>query len=293
MSLMYLISRFLSKLILRPSVPAFQKVSSRPRSILRQLKVVPGMVTTALCFLPLTDPALAAFPAEETGKGTIVAAGFGYQIGELSTITVKVYDARSGSVISDDTFELHVKEDKGVQGGIPQARIFAGGVGLGATDLSNFILRVYDAQTGKFQWEGQLNLTPSVDGASGQAVSTLMPRRALVTKISASTATTRQPSFLLRALDSSTGNLVWQDEFSTGDMRAAAIERITNRFSYDEQMFDFRIRMFDVSGRSVLWEDHWLQEQPEDDSHQATDDQAHILPVWPRLVEQDQLSQEL
>jgi len=255
--------------------------------------VLSSIVTTALYFLPLTDPALAASPVEEAGKETIVAAGFGYQIGELSTITVKVYEARTGNVISDDTFELHVKEDKGVQGGIPHARIFAGGVGLGATDLSNFILRVYDAQTGKFQWEGQLNLTPTVDGASGQAVSTLMPRRALVTKITANTATTRQPSFLLRALDSATGNLVWQDEFSTGDMRAAAIERITNRFSYDEQMFDFRIRMFDVSGRSVLWEDHWLQEQTEDDSHQATDDQAHILPVWPRLVEQDQLSQEL
>ena len=293
MSLMHWVSRFLRKLILRPSVPAFQKVPSRPRPILRKLNVVPVIVTTALYFLPLTDPALAAFPVEETGKETIVAAGFGYQIGELSTITVKVYDARTGEVISDDTFELHVKEEKGVQGGIPHARIFAGGVGLGATDLSNFILRVYDAQTGKFQWEGQLNLTPTVDGASGQAVSTLMPRRALVTKINAETATTRQPSFLLRALDSATGNLVWQDEFSTGDMRAAAIERITNRFSYDEQLFDFRIRMFDVSGRSVLWEDHWLQEQTEDDSHQATDDQAHILPVWPRFVERDQLSQEL
>jgi len=255
--------------------------------------VVPLIVITALYLLPLTDPALAAFPAEETGKGTIVAAGFGYQIGDLSTITVKVYDARSGDVISDDTFELHVKEDKGVQGGSSEARIFAGGVGAGATDLSNFILRVYDAQTGKFQWEGQLNLTPSVEGGRGQAVSTLMPRRALITKINASTPTTRQPSFLLRALDSSTGNLVWQDEFSTGDMRAAAIERITNRFSYDEHMFDFRIRMFDVSGRSVLWEDRWVQEQAEDDSHPAIDDQAHILPVWPRLVEQDQLSQEL
>jgi len=177
MSLMHWISKFLSKLIFRPSVPAFQTVPSRPRPILRRLHVLSSIVTTALYFLPLTDPALAGSPVEEAGKETIVAAGFGYQIGELSTITVKVYEARTGNVISDDTFELHVKEDKGVQGGIPHARIFAGGVGLGATDLSNFILRVYDAQTGKFQWEGQLNLTPTVDGASGQAVSTLLPRR--------------------------------------------------------------------------------------------------------------------
>ena len=54
----------------------------------------------------------------------------------------------------------------------------AGGVGPGATDLSNFVLRVYDAKTGKFQWEGNLNLTPVESGNVGQLVSTVSPRRA-------------------------------------------------------------------------------------------------------------------
>jgi len=237
-----------------------------------------------------------ALQAQGPGKGTIVAAGFGYQIGDLSIITVKVYDAASGDVLSDDTFDLHVKDEKGAKGAAAQDRIFAGGVGLGATDLSNFILRVYDAKTGAFQWEGQLNLTPGSEGASGQMVSTLAPRRAEVIRVGATTATGTQPSFLLRALDASTGGLVWQDEFSTGDRRVAGLEWITNRLISQPQpanTFDFRIRMLQGSGRDVLWEDYFAREQVEDDSHPAADDQAQVLPAWPRLLEEDHLPQAL
>ena len=38
-------------------------------------------------------------------KGSIVAAGFGYQSGSDSVITVKVYDAQSGKILSDDVFQ--------------------------------------------------------------------------------------------------------------------------------------------------------------------------------------------
>ncbi len=127
-------------------------------------------------------------------------------------------------------------------------------------------------------------------------VSTLLPRRAQVTRIRAASATVRQPSFLLRALDSSTGGLVWQDEFSTGDMRMAGIERITSHVMNQMEAahtFDFRIRMFEGSGRDVLWEDRFAPEPVEEESHPAADDQAHVLPVWPRLFEQDHLPQAL
>ena len=99
-------------------------------------------------------------------KRAIVAAGFGYQIGTVSTIAVKVYDADSGDILSNETYELAVKESDGVRSN-RGPRIFAGGVGLGATDLSNFVLRVYDANTGTFQWEGRLNLVQIKDSEVG------------------------------------------------------------------------------------------------------------------------------
>lgn len=289
MSLIHWLSGLFSKLISTSStLPTVTKHRTRFRSPIGRLKAI-GWMTAASVALALMSSATWAEELSAT-KGTIVAAGLGYQSGNISTITVKVYDAVSGDVLSDETFELNVKEERSAKGTTPQERIFAGGVGLGATDLSNFVLRVYDAKTGRFQWEGQLNLTPIGEGGAGQVVSTLIPRRATITKIHDRETTARQPSFLLRALDPSTGGLLWEDEFSTDNRRAAGIERIAGRLSgRDAQAphtFDFRIRMFDGSGTAILWEDQFAQEEAEEESRETADDQAHMLPAWPRLLQQ-------
>lgn len=236
---------------------------------------------------------------QETAQGAIVAAGFGYQSVDMSTITVKVYDAVTGEVLSDDTFELDVKEE-GSRSYPGQERIFAGGVGLGATDLSNFVLRVYDAKTGSFQWEGQLNLSPADGAGSGQPVSTVIPRRAMATKVRTPETAMRQPSFLLRALDPATGGLVWEDEFSTDASRAGQVNRIARRLlaqdgtsTISSHTFDFRIRMLDSSGQDILWEDQFASEETEEGEHETADDHAHILPAWPRLFEQDFMPQAI
>ncbi len=218
----------------------------------------------------------------------IVAAGFGYQVGDVSTITVKIYDPQSGEVLSDDTYELNVKEEQAANGSQPHARIFAGGVGAGATDLSNFVLRVYDAATGKFQWEGNLNLTPQDAESSRQLVSTLVPRRATVARVHEKTAASSQPSFLLRALDAETGGLVWEDEFSTDGIRRAKLERVANRLvsadrdkSEISRSFDFRIRMSEDEGRHILWEDRFAQTDAGEIAESETvEEKALRLPTW-------------
>lgn len=302
MSLIHWLFRILGTLVARPTIPApVQKKERAFRPVLRRLKGVSWLVAATLCLSPVNGRAGAQSGADqEAGNGTIVAAGFGYQIGETSTITVKVYDAASGEVLSDETYELNVNESDNARSNASRERIFAGGVGLGATDLSNFVLRVYDAKTGKFQWEGQLNLTPRDGSGAGQMISTLMPRRATVTRIATTETGRRQPSFLLRALDTVTGGLVWEDEFSTDGAGSARIQRIASRLTGSDgssteaaRTFDFRIRMFDHSGRAVLWEDQVSQQEPEEDTHEAVDDQAHVLPAWPWQVQQDSASQSI
>ena len=221
-------------------------------------------------------------------KAAIVAAGFGYQVGDVSTITVKIYDPQSGEVLSDDTYELNVKEESASKGPQPQARIFAGGVGPGATDLSNFVLRVYDATTGKFQWEGNLNLTPRDAESSGQLVSTVVPRRATVTRVRERSTTSPQPLFLLRALDPETGGLVWEDEFSTDGNNRVRMERIAHRQVSEDRdtpelsrSFDFRIRMTEDEGRRILWEDQFAQAESEEVAESdAVEEKALQLPTW-------------
>lgn len=295
MTLIHWLSRLLGTLIGRPFVPAPIKMSPKPSSPrLRRLNAISWLAGAGLCLSLVSGQAWGEIDAEKKDvKGTIVAAGFGYQIGDTSTITVKVYDAASGEVLSDEVYELNVNEGNSARSNPPQERIFAGGVGLGATDLSNFVLRVYDAKTGKFQWEGQLNLTPRDGSGAGQMVSTVAPRRATITKIHATETAMWQPVFLLRALDASTGGLVWEDEFSTDGAGSARAGRTATRLIGREgnpteasHTFDFRIRMFDRSGRAVLWEDQISQQGAEEDTHEAVDDHAHMLPAWPRQLQQ-------
>jgi hypothetical protein len=250
-------------------------------------KILSRLVAVVLCLAFSVGQAWGEIGTED--KREIVAAGFGYQIGTVSTIGVKVYDAGSGDILSDEIYELAVKESDGMRSN-RGPRIFAGGVGRGATDLSNFVLRVYDANTGVFQWEGRLNLVQPDWKAGGKVVSTALPRRAAVTRIHIVEATIEQPVFLLRAMDAATGVLVWEDEFTTVPPRIPRAQQIADRSIQPDgsplaspHTFNFRIRMYDPSGRKVLWEDRLSQPGADGGPEQSHSDQADMLPAWPNL----------
>ncbi len=228
-------------------------------------------------------------------KKAIVAAGFGYQIGSISAISVKVYEADSGAIISDDVYELTVKEGDGA-GRNEGARIFAGGIGQGATDLSNFVLRVYDANTGIFQWEGRLNLVQPDGKGGGQTISTRKFSHATITRIRAERQATEQPKFLLRAVDVVTGSLVWEDEFTTVLGETPHLHSIADRSTMlgrvsanSSHRFEFIIRMYDPSGKKIIWEDQLSQRESEEGAQGALNDQADLLPVWPHQPQDESI----
>ena len=231
-------------------------------------------------------------------KGSIVAAGFGYQNGSDSVITVKVYDAQSGEILSDDVYELSVKEDSNF-GASNRDRIFAGGVGGGATDLSNFVLRVYDARTGLFQWQGQLNLSPTDGLKGGKLVGTTVPRRAIITRVHGSEKTLLQPMFMLTASDTVTGTMLWHDEFFAMDTKSQRVPAATKPAPADGQAsgaapaVDFRIRMYDLRGQDVMWEDQLFQQEVEEDVKEMPHDQATTLPAWPKQSAEESAPEEI
>lgn len=254
-------------------------------------KILNGLIAVILWLSFSIGPAWGEIGTED--KRTIVAAGFGYQIGTVSTISVKVYDAESGDILSNETYELTVKEGDGVRSN-RGPRIFAGGVGLGATDLSNFVLRVYDANTGMFQWEGRLNLVQPDWKAGGKAVSTALLRPVTVTKVHIAEATMEQPIFLLRAMDMATGMLVWEDEFTAiGTRIPRALQIAAPSIQPDSgplaspHSFNFTIRMYDTMGKKVLWQDQLSQPGPDEGPEQLHGDQADILPAWPNLLPEE------
>jgi hypothetical protein len=220
---------------------------------------------------------------------TVVAAGVGYENAETSTITVKTYDAENGAILSDETYELNVREDAASADSQPRERIFAGGVGPGSDGLSAFTLRVYDAATGRFLWEGLLNLNAGDQefGSTHRVVARLVAPQATVTQVHSRSAIDTQPEFFLRAVDSATGQLMWTDHFSTETGRLARPERVgrasvgqTEELAAPSQQIEFRIRMTDDLGRKILWEDTIEPTVEETDVIAGHDDAAEILPAW-------------
>jgi outer membrane protein assembly factor BamB len=218
----------------------------------------------------------------------VVAAGVGYENAETSTITVKTYDAENGAILSEETYELNVREDVTSAASQPRERIFAGGVGPGADGLSAFTLRVYDAATGKFLWEGLLNLSVSNQefGSTHRVLAHLEPQ-ATVTQVRSRGAIDGQPQFFLRAVDPATGQLVWTDQFSAGAGRLARAERVgravvgqTEGLAAPSHQIQFHIRMLDEQDRQILWEDTIEPTVQETEMVAGHDDGAENLPAW-------------
>jgi len=253
--------------------------------------IVSGLLMSGLC-IPVSawsgDLSGARQVEFSTSARPVVAAGFGFQNADSSTITVKTYDALTGEILSDESYDLNVKEEGTSSSRQPRERIFAGGVGLGADGLSDFTLRVYDAATGKFLWEGRLNLSVN-DGGAGSTyriVAHLQPQT-LIRTIRQVQRANGQPSFLLRATDPVTGQLIWADQFSAGRGIVPRIERISEGAAGQPEgsatwfkNFDFRIRMFDDQNRQMLWEDAIVPADEAGDLSLGRDSETDMLPAW-------------
>ena len=219
---------------------------------------------------------------------TVVAAGVGYENAETSMITVKTYDAENGAILSEESYELEVNEDAASAGSQPRERIFAGGAGPGVDGLSAFTLRVYDAATGRFLWEGLLNLSVSnqESGSTHRVVADLRPQ-ATVIQVRGRGAIDGQPKFFLRAVDPVTGQLVWTDQFSAWAGRLARAEHVsravagqTEALVAPSQQIEFRIRMMDDRDWQILWEDTIEPTVEETDVAAGRDAAAANLPAW-------------
>ena len=103
-------------------------------------------------------------------------------------------------------FDVSVKEEGGVEAEAKNGRIFAGESGLIQAEFK-FMLSVYDAESGRFLWEGQLNLL-KVDDEGVSQVKAILPDPPLP---SSGRRQLRRPltrSFSLRAVNPVTGSLV-------------------------------------------------------------------------------------
>jgi len=272
----------------REFVPVYEEqgIDGRTRRVFCGALIAGAMIGSSLPLTAWTADLSSLAPVKPRA---IVAAGVGYETAETSSITVKTYDAENGVILSDETYDLNVREDEASAGSQPRERIFAGGVGPGADGLSAFTLRVYDSATGLFLWEGLLNLNVGnqESGSTHRVVAHLVAPQATVTQVRSRGAIAGQPQFFLRAVDSVTGQLAWTDHFSAGAGTFARAEQVsraavgqTEESAALSQQIEFRIRMMDDRNRQIMWEDTIEPTVEETDVAAGHDDAAENLPVW-------------
>jgi len=199
------------------------------------------------------------FPTEgDLGDERIVTAGLGIKTADESSFVIRSYEAHTGSLISEDEFELSVDEETADVVEEGEGRIYAVGSGLNDRGTLSLLIRAYDAQTGHLLWEDDLN--PSGE----KLLKTTSLRTILHKKISEGeghlhSQPNSQSSYLVQAIDSQTGELVWKDEFFTGSKGQSPDKHLEDqKFPTEkdvEKTFSIRIRTYDMQTGTILWHD--------------------------------------
>lgn len=219
----------------------------------------------------------------------VLAAGFGFQAAGSSIIMVRTYDASTGVILSDDSFDLSIKEE-GAEAATEQGgRIFAGGIGVDQNGKSKFMLSVYDAETGKFLWEGQLNLMSVGDEGVVKVRASVTPIRHSAFLSACGAPKAFDTLFSLRAVNPVTGGLIWQDQFAPGVRRQGRVDGVSIGTAHLKptttpiaHIFDLLVRTYDHRSGVLLWEDSFEQlDQVEESSRvPETNSYPQAIPSW-------------
>lgn len=219
----------------------------------------------------------------------VLAAGFGFQAAGSSMIMVRTYDALTGAILSDDAFDLSVKEDGAMGGDEWRGRIFAGGIGIDSTGKSKFLLSAYDAESGKFLWEGQLNLLRSDDDGVAKVKAHVTQNSAQAFIMTGNRPKVLDTFFSLRAVNPITGGLVWQDQFVPGSRRRSQVQGVSIHEAYQVQtnnemshVFELAVRTYDRGSGGLLWEDLFEQLDQVEESMGVprTNRYPQSIPFW-------------
>lgn len=219
----------------------------------------------------------------------VLAAGFGFQAAGSSLITVRTYDVPTGAILSEDSFDVNVKEEGAAESDGNRGRIFAGGIGTDTQGKTRFMLRVYDAETGRFLWEGQLNLLKVSEEGTSKVTATIVPKSCFARPAADPAPQTFQSLFSVRAVNPITGTLVWQDQFIPGSRKrpgsaGVSCKRCSVKPVNDTigHIFDLVVRTYDRTSGILVWEDSFeeLDRIEELDSQPETNAYPQAIPFW-------------
>ncbi len=196
--------------------------------------------------------------AGHLGDDRIVTAGLGIKTIEVSSFILRSYDAHTGSLIAEDEFELTVDEESAAAIEAGAGRVYAVGSGLNPDGTLSLLVRAYEAGTGELLWEDELNPDPSAE-REGTAFRTNGPRAFAKDTTDSQVPHVSQSSFRVQAVNTRTGEIVWQDEFLTRDQGDQDLSRRvpSGPPQVFERSFSILIQTYDTETGELLWQDQF------------------------------------
>ncbi len=211
---------------------------------------------------------------QDLGDDRIVTAGLGVRTADTSSFLIRSYDAHTGEVISEDEFALTIDEETASSLEKGGGRIYAVGSGLNADGDLSLLVRAYDAVTGDLLWEDELNRSNSQEGRAA-AFKTSLEQRIAAPRPEIPSQPQSKSTYHVRAIDTRTGQLVWEDEFLTNRGKATqqTVPPVLEQGAFSERNFSVRVRTFEAETGTLLWEDQLL---PKVDTGEGREDEAGL-----------------
>ncbi len=158
--------------------------------------------------------------------------------------------------------------------------MYAVGSGLGQGGLLTLVVRAYDARTGDLLWEDDLN--PSLDAKPTLTSFQTTRTQTLQPEDSGSQIhPVFQSSFIVRSLNSRTGEVIWEDEFHAHHEapHPSRPRPLLGDGELVDHHFSIQIRTFDTATGEFLWEDQFYPEQMDTEASEEEEEGVLFAPA--------------
>ncbi len=203
------------------------------------------------------------FVAGAVGADASCMMSFGF--GGNCQFYVRALNARTGALLWEHQVDKAEGTDFALAIAVQGGRVFAAGVAAADADCEfritgncDFYVQALDAQTGTLVWEDQVDKGGAQDTAFDLAV-----QGGQVFAVGVAEKAIGNADFLVRAYDTATGTLLWEDQFDKAggyDLAVAVVVQGGQLFAAGySTIFDFLVRAYDATTGALLWQDRFDQ----------------------------------
>lgn len=146
-------------------------------------------------------------------------------------------------------------------------------------------MRVYDAQSGAYLWQGNLNFVTADSGDPRQQTALRMTARSFLRRVGDTAPPAVESRLIVQAVDRLTGQPIWRQLFSPKKERS---ERVTLESQADRPEaepdnceYEVIVRSYDRETEQLVWTDRLSTSDVLDEVSEDEAERAQLIPGWP------------